>query len=66
MQPVIRHSFVSFPEPNAKCVISGKCGDSGTWTILKSMSLKIAIFRDECTVSSRMFLNVSCMFKAKT
>ena len=65
MQPVIRHSFLRNAKPKVSASFQ-ECGDSGTWTILKSMSLKMAIFRDECTVSSRMFLNVSCMFKTKT
>ena len=43
MQPVIRHSFVSFLR-NAKPKVSAsfhECGELRTWTILKSESLMI-------------------------
>ena len=46
MQPVIRHSCVSFPR-NAKPKVSAsfqECGDSGTWTILYLDSKQLATF----------------------
>ena len=63
MQPVICHSFVSFPR-NAKPKVSAsfqECGDSGTWTIRSALNPHSLDNNGSCWILKDFYCSVTML-----